>query len=1157
MDPEGIREIFYAQSSVALEYGVHAAVKSLPYLVRIHDSFVKGLHLPLTRKLPKRLDTTLQLSPGLHALDAIVFADIDPTVLDADDLWNLQAYVEAGGGLLLLGGPNTFTRAQRGWGPLREILPIAYPLTPQKRTKLWNDVFRGEAPPVLEIAAAEHPVTRGLQGPLGRTGSWHPCALHQGDVLAMAGDMPLIAARTFGEGRVMTVAAWPDSQPDNLFTAPGWSDLLRQAIMWLFGRDADLAILGCEADCTPIPHCAKRTFALTLDPAAALTTATATLRKADPGWLAVGREPQYGEAVDVPVVISGEKVALDFDPPAPGCWKVRLEVAGDGWANAREFTVDARSPRELALAIRDGRYIAAPGWTLPLRVAANAAVTGTVRFVDFRGNELSLGGALASFHTVLSNGGYAVDIDLPLPRIEPGDYEVVASADGEEARVRFAVTDEVRVPGLTFVAPGGFGQSERLVRYFHDYYRDRGFNAACGVGGYSEYLSQRDGMVQWGEYVGASLLKTHSHYGDEGTKTTTPCVLDPEHAVALRAHLETRFRQYARSPKLTFIEILDEPHLLRANVCHCARCQAAFRTQYGYDLPTWDEAIAARDRRTKDYFEWVVDYAAKAFDLGYDIWKSFGPGPGLNHVLCAMGSGTSTARHAIAEGLNWARSADLLEFDVYNYMYPNWRGSYQLMWNEFHYMAGHFRFMSLRNGKPLGFFIQVTDRDAPVMPWNPVRAPSETLYTALGAGAKYFHLMAQGYWTNTQNCREEKFTALGEDITKVRKAAPLLEKAQSPRSAVAMVFAFHDRLYRTPEHWLPEGYVGLGFYMGEHRPYDTTWPYHKAPINVCELLVRAFGESDVVDQRAFCDGGLDGYQGFVLTGVDYITDDDAKALVRFVEDGGLLICDHVPAHSTDGGASDILALLFTGEAKHFDGVVTTAESTFGQGKTLRFSADLNELYTGAVERDDVYLRDRVEAAVRAFFFDNDLRPHAGTSDPWVETAALYAPDSTVMTVVNHFSERKQARLTLYHPAQTGACIDLITGHPYPFTRGAEGLDIEVNLGEREGLLLGVFPDQPAAIAAAGGSARAGEAFPVVVTLTTADGKPALGDHIVEVQVTDPSGRPWMRGTGRFCTAGGALKLDAPLGVNALPGVWTVTAYDPVSRKVATTTVTVA
>ena len=140
--------------------------------------------------------------------------------------------------------------------------------------------------------------------------------------------------------------------------------------------------------------------------------------------------------------------------------------------------------------------------------------------------------------------------------------------------------------------------------------------------------------------------------------------------------------------------IRDEPHLMRANVCHCQFCRDEFRRRHGYDLPTWDEAIEARDHRTCDYFEWVVDYAARAFQMGHEIWKSFGPGPKLHHTLCALGSGTISARHAIAEDLPWSPHADFITFDCYNYMYPNWRGSSQLMWNDFHYLIGHNRFLA-------------------------------------------------------------------------------------------------------------------------------------------------------------------------------------------------------------------------------------------------------------------------------------------------------------------------------------------------------------------------------------------------------------------------------------------------------------------------------
>jgi uncharacterized membrane protein len=1170
MDPEGVREIFFAESAVGLEYGVRAAVRSLPYLARIHDSLSKGLHLPLTRKLPKRLDAALQLSPGLHTYDAIVLADIDPSILDADDLWNLLAYVEAGGGLLLIAGPNAFNRAQRGWGPLDPALPVEIALQPQKRTKLWNEAYRKEEPAVLPVEQARlpfpflpahHPVLRGVNGPFGQTKSAQECVLRPGaTALATAGEYPVIAAGEYGRGRVLAVAAYPDGVPDSLFASPGWADLLRQGIMWLFGRDDDLAILRSEADRSPIPHGEGRIFALELDPAASgPVAARALISRADPGWLAAGREPQYGEPTAVPVAFAGNALGYRFAPPSPGLWKVRLEVKGEGWANAREVEVEAESATGLKLSIRDGRYIVAPGWTLPLGITAKVPVTVELTpSWDRRRPAPALEGKL----TVEEAGAGRLrsqEVDLPIPELEPGDYEVVATANGEEARLRFAVTDEVRRPGLTFVAGGGHGGSEEIQRRSHAYYRERGFNAVAGLGNYREYLAQRDGMVVWGEYVGASLLATHTYYGEEGTKTTDPCIFDPAHETKLRAFLENRFQTFARSPRATYLEVLDEPHMPRANVCHCARCREEYKAKYGYDLPTWGEAIAAGDRRTKEYFEWVVDYAARAFRMGYDIWKSFGPGPGLTHVLCAIGSGSMTARCAIAEDLPWTSTADLIEFDCYNYMYPNWRGCKELMWNEFHYLFGHFRFLSLRDNKPLGFFIQVTDRDAPVMPWDPVRAPAETLYAALGGGAKFFHLMSQAGFTNTQNCREEKFAALGEEIVKVRKAAPLLERAQTPRSRIAAVFNFHDRLYRSPEPWLPEGYVGLGFYTGEHRPYDNTWPNHKGNINVAEMLFRGFGQTDVIDQRALHEGVLDDYRGFVLNGVDYITDEDARAVVKFVEEGGLLICDHIPTHNTNGESSNILAPLFTGEPRHFDKEVTVTYGNYGKGRTLLFSADLNELYTAAVEQKEDYLRYLVKHACRDFFDSGGIRPHVRSNNYDVETNVLLAPESVVLVSVNHTAERRQAVATLFAPpVEINAAADLITGRPYPITETAEGIEVELNLGDREGSIIGLFPTLPAelAITPAANRFTCGNRLAFTVTLTDAAGGPALGDHIIELTVTDPTGEERPRYTGRFCTAGGELRIDKPLAINVHPGEWTITAYEPISRKVAKATVIV-
>ena len=93
MDPEGIREMFYAECGDAPDYHFRHATSLLPFRYRCHESYFHGVHLPLTHPLPKRLDITLQQYVGLHRYDAIVLADIDPVILDADDLHNLHAYV--------------------------------------------------------------------------------------------------------------------------------------------------------------------------------------------------------------------------------------------------------------------------------------------------------------------------------------------------------------------------------------------------------------------------------------------------------------------------------------------------------------------------------------------------------------------------------------------------------------------------------------------------------------------------------------------------------------------------------------------------------------------------------------------------------------------------------------------------------------------------------------------------------------------------------------------------------------------------------------------------------------------------------------------------------------------------------------------------------
>ena len=47
MDPEGIREVFYAECGASGDYGVRTAMRALPFPSRWEESYFVGVHLPL------------------------------------------------------------------------------------------------------------------------------------------------------------------------------------------------------------------------------------------------------------------------------------------------------------------------------------------------------------------------------------------------------------------------------------------------------------------------------------------------------------------------------------------------------------------------------------------------------------------------------------------------------------------------------------------------------------------------------------------------------------------------------------------------------------------------------------------------------------------------------------------------------------------------------------------------------------------------------------------------------------------------------------------------------------------------------------------------------------------------------------------------------
>ena len=114
----------------------------------------------------------------------------------------------------------------------------------------------------------------------------------------------------------------------------------------------------------------------------------------------------------------------------------------------------------------------------------------------------------------------------------------------------------------------------------------------------------------------------------------------------------------------------------------------------------------------------------------------------------------------------------------------------------------------------------------------------------------------------------------------------------------------------------------------------------------------------------------------------------------------------------------------------------------------------------------------------------------------------------------------------------------------------------MELDEREGLILGLYAAVPADIAVAPERERVrrGDQLAFEVSLTDREGRPARGDHLVEVRVTDPRGEVRRQFGGLLCATNGTLRIDEPLAVNARTGVWTIEAFDRFTTKAVTSCV---
>ncbi len=188
--------------------------------------------------------------PNFEAYDAFILGDIDSKALGNASLAGLRKRVEAGAGLLTLGGFHSYDAGGYAGTPLADVLPIQLVAKPQSFDGPINTSMH-IAGPLQFLPAIPHPITRLAMEP-DNTQIWNSLKPLLGanrfgkvkvqpgvNVLAKtANEEPLLVTGEFGRGRVLCFAGdstyqwWTEGQ--KLRHKQFW----RQSLLWLLGRDS-------------------------------------------------------------------------------------------------------------------------------------------------------------------------------------------------------------------------------------------------------------------------------------------------------------------------------------------------------------------------------------------------------------------------------------------------------------------------------------------------------------------------------------------------------------------------------------------------------------------------------------------------------------------------------------------------------------------------------------------------------------------------------------------------------------------------------------------------------------------------------------------------------------------------------------------------------
>ncbi len=1119
-------------------YGIRPPLDALPFPTQITDvACVRGTYWPGENEFLK----------GLPASDAqwaqyalAVFIDVPGWAFGQGDGERVKRFVAAGGNVIFVGDQGRGYRKTA----VGELIPLKIPYAERaERDDEGRQFLRDRSAwTPIAIPGFKHPALRGLPRNALPTTVVHQAAPEgSSEVLVAAASFPVLAVKQNGKGWVVSMPIALSTEPETDGAAPAvlttpsreldgtltrwpfYDDMWRQLLIWLCAKPSAVFLSGFivpEERTLSVPS----SFLIEYELSSQAKAKTAVHVHIDFWRDGHKIDALHSEArFELPPGQSvGRQAKVDL-PPGRGRYRYAIAIQ-----DKEKHTIDWR----------DGEFMALPETYMSvdlgdIRVFAQDAELQVQTLVNnIKAPSLRVAALVrdAQGRTAiqlpprdlqdLSLAKIAITSKLDLTRLRPGPYTFEARLLGgpkldqaldtvvEPFSVRVRAPAQPFVVALGGLRPGAGADAARQVQAA----LDLGFNAAV-------LPEVRLQSPRFASVAGAGALAFIHQAGQRGLSLIAgpPSMADllRRHCVSALAlpqlpeHDKQALHEYllARRQAAVYSAWALAPGAAPIRHKPCDTCKKIFRSRYGYDMPTRDDA-----RRYYYARKFMSDtLAACLARVRSEIATQHAPRP------CVALIDPAAYFTGACDPAQFARPFDVVA--------PTSSGS-PLVGRLFQEATRS----ALSPGKQRWWAtIHVCPRAGE--PWQPSSVATQA-YEAIGRGATGLYVDGLQHGPHAATDSAEGLREARRTFAEARMLGPMLAALRRPASEVALLYPWASFAFSDPQ------------------------PIVRVLSQVHDMLEAVVGPVDVVHEGSILDASrLAGLKVLVIAESRCIPDRLAQAIEHWVTKGGILVTigavgvideRQLPSRFTD----KLLGLRY---GPKVEAAVQGLSPRVHAGIVLApRRANVMHKYAGAGAA--IVVNDVADSGAVSIGFlptPDEFRrimdewlPKPSTaraSDPAVHVFTLVAPKgaATYLVAVNTSSTFRDTQIVLPPGVPHAAAYSLLDGAPTQALAGPKATTLPIKLGAGRASVLGLFAGKPAKIEFS--LTRAKGVVDYTLKVLTASGKPFLAPLPVEIMFIAPDGAVRKEHGGWRATQDGALAGREILPYDAPKGKWTVLA----------------